>query len=128
MIIYNAMDRVFKVTLDVMHILSSGSAKFFISDKNTSYIEIKIVNSINTLHLSDYQFKAHFTMPNGTLVREYSTVEDTLVIALDDTVKKDVGQYIVQLYVIKGNKTLTLSEFVYQIEDDLKHKTKQEDL
>lgn len=124
MIIYNAMDRVFKVTLDVMHILSSGSAKFFISDKNTSYIEIKIVNSINTLHLSDYQFKAHFTMPNGTLVREYSTVEDTLVIALDDTVKKDVGQYIVQLYVMKGNKTLTLSEFVYQIEDDLKHKTK----
>ena len=124
MIIYNAMDRVFKVTLDVMHILSSGSAKFFISDKNTSYIEIKIVNSINTLHLSDYQFKAHFTMPNGTLVREYSAVEDTLVIALDDTVKKDVGQYIVQLYVIKGNKTLTLSEFVYQIEDDLKHKTK----
>lgn len=124
MIVYNAMDRVFKVTLDVMHILSSGSAKFFISDKNTSYIEIKIVNSINTLHLSDYQFKAHFTMPNGTLVREYSTVEDTLVIALDDTVKKDVGQYIVQLYVIKGNKTLTLSEFVYQIEDDLKHKTK----
>lgn len=123
MIIYNAMDRVFKVTLDVMHILSSGSAKFFISDKNTSYIEIKIVNSINTLHLSDYQFKAHFTMPNGTLVREYSAVEDTLVIALDDTVKKDVGQYIVQLYVIKGNKTLTLSEFVYQIEDDLKHKT-----
>lgn len=124
MIVYNAMDRVFKVTLDVMHILSSGSAKFFISDKNTSYIEIKIVNSINTLHLSDYQFKAHFTMPNGTLVREYSTVEDTLVIALDDTVKKDVGQYIVQLYVIKGNKTLTLSEFVYQIEDDLNHKTK----
>ena len=124
MIIYNAMDRVFKVTLDVMHILSSGSAKFFISDKNTSYIEIKIVNSINTLHLSDYQFKSHFTMPNGTLVREYSTVEDTLVIALDDTVKKDVGQYIVQLYVIKGNKTLTLSEFVYQIDDDLKHKTK----
>ena len=124
MIIYNAMDRVFKVTLDVMHILSSGSAKFFISDKNTSYIEIKIVNSINTLHLSDYQFMAHFTMPNGTLVREYSAVEDTLVIALDDTVKKDVGQYIVQLYVIKGNKTLTLSEFVYQIEDDLKHKTK----
>ena len=123
MIIYNAMDRVFKVTLDVMHILSSGSAKFFISDKNTSYIEIKIVNSINTLHLSDYQFKAHFTMPSGTLVREYSAVEDTLVIALDDTVKKDVGQYIVQLYVIKGNKTLTLSEFVYQIEDDLKHKT-----
>ena len=123
MIIYNAMDRVFKVTLDVMHILSSGSAKFFISDKNTSYIEIKIVNSINTLHLGDYQFKAHFTMPKGTLVREYSTVEDTLVIALDDTVKKDVGQYIVQLYVIKGNKTLTLSEFVYQIEDDLKHKT-----
>ena len=123
MIIYNAMDRVFKVTLDVMHILSSGSAKFFISDKNTSYIEIKIVNSINTLHLSDYQFKAHFTMPNGTLVKEYNTVEDTLVIALDDTVKKDVGQYIVQLYVIKGNKTLTLSEFVYQIEDDLKHKT-----
>ena len=123
MIIYNAMDRVFKVTLDVMHILSSGSAKFFISDKNTSYIEIKIVNSINTLHLSDYQFKAHFTMPNGTLVREYNTVEDTLVIALDDTVKKDVGKYIVQLYVIKGNKTLTLSEFVYQIEDDLKHKT-----
>ena len=124
MIIYNAMDRVFKVTLDVMHILSSGSAKFFISDKNTSYIEIKIVNSINTLHLSDYQFKAHFTMPNGTLVREYSAVEDTLVIALDDTVKKNVGQYIVQLYVIKGNKTLTLSEFVYQIDDDLKHKTK----
>lgn len=123
MIIYNAMDRVFKVTLDVMHILSSGSAKFFISDKNTSYIEIKIVNSINTLHLSDYQFKAHFTMPNGTLVREYSAVEDTLVIALDDTVKKDVGQYIIQLYVIKGNKTHTLSEFVYQIEDDLKHKT-----
>ena len=123
MIIYNAMDRVFKVTLDVMHILSSGSAKFFISDKNTSYIEIKIVNSINTLHLSDYQFKAHFTMPNGTLVREYSTVEDTLVIALDDAVKKDVGKYIVQLYVIKGNKTLTLSEFVYQIDDDLKHKT-----
>lgn len=123
MIIYNAMDRVFKVTLDVMHILSSGSAKFFISDKNTSYIEIKIVNSINTLHLSDYQFKAHFTMPNGTLVREYNTVEDTLVIALDDTVKKDVGKYIVQLYVIKGNKTLTLSEFVYQIDDDLKHKT-----
>lgn len=123
MIIYNAMDRVFKVTLDVMHILSSGSAKFFISDKNTSYIEIKIVNSINTLHLSNYQFKAHFTMPNGTLVREYSAVEDTLVIALDDTVKKDVGQYIVQLYVMKGNKTLTLSEFVYQIEDDLKHKT-----
>ena len=128
MIIYNVMDRVFKVTLDVMHILSSGSAKFFISDKNTSYIEIKIVNSINTLHLSDYQFKAHFTMPNGTLVREYSAVEDTLVIALDDTVKKDVGQYIVQLYVIKGNKTLTLSEFVYQIDDDLKHKTKWEDL
>ena len=62
-------------------------------------------------------------MPKGTLVREYSTVEDTLVISLDDTVKKDVGQYIVQLYVIKGNKTLTLSEFVYQIEDDLKHKT-----
>lgn len=62
-------------------------------------------------------------MPNGTLVREYSAVEDTLVIALDDTVKKDVGQYIVQLYVMKGNKTLTLSEFVYQIEDDLKHKT-----
>ena len=123
MIVYNVMDRVFKVTLDVMHILSSGSAKFFISDKNTSYIEIKIVNSINTLHLSDYQFKAHFTMPNGTLVREYNTVEDTLVIALDDTVKKDVGKYIVQLYVIKGNKTLTLSEFVYQIEDDLKHKT-----
>ena len=123
MIIYNAMDRVFKVTLDVMHILSSGSAKFFISDKNTSYIEIKIVNSINTLHLSNYQFKAHFTMPNGTLVREYNTVEDTLVIALDDTVKKDVGQYIVQLYVIKGNKTLTLSELVYQIDDDLKHKT-----
>ena len=124
MIIYNAMDRVFKVTLDVMYILSSGSAKFFISDKNTSYIEIKIVNSINTLHLSNYQFKAHFTMPNGTLVREYSAVEDTLVIALDDAVKKDVGQYIIQLYVIKGNKTLTLSEFVYQIEDDLKHKTK----
>ena len=124
MIIYNAMDRVFKVTLDVMHILSSGSAKFFISDKNTSYIEIKIVNSINTLHLSDYQFKAHFIMPKGTLVREYSAVEDTLVIALDDTVKKDVGKYIVQLYVIKGNKTLTLSEFVYQIDDDLKHKTK----
>ena len=123
MIIYNAMDRVFKVTLDVMHILSSGSAKFFISDKNTSYIEIKIVNSINTLHLSGYQFKAHFTMPKGTLVREYSAVEDTLVIALDDAVKKDVGQYIVQLYVIKGNKTLTLSEFVYQIDDDLKHKT-----
>ena len=123
MIIYNAIDRVFKVTLDVMHILSSGSAKFFISDKNTSYIEIKIVNSINTLHLSDYQFKAHFTMPNGTLVREYNTVEDILVIALDDTVKKDVGKYIVQLYVIKGNKTLTLSEFVYQIDDDLKHKT-----
>lgn len=123
MIVYNVMDRVFKVTLDVMHILSSGSAKFFISDKNTSYIEIKIVNSINTLHLSDYQFKAHFTMPNGTLVREYNTVEDTLVIALDDTVKKDVGKYIVQLYVIKGNKTLTLSEFVYQIDDDLKHKT-----
>lgn len=62
-------------------------------------------------------------MPNGTLVREYSAVEDTLVIALDDTVKKDVGQYIIQLYVIKGNKTLTLSEFVYQIEDDLKHRT-----
>lgn len=124
MIIYNAMDRVFKVTLDVMHILSNGSAKFFISDKNTSYIEIKIVNSINTLHLSDYQFKAHFTMPKGTLVKEYTAVEDTLVIALDDTVKKDVGQYIVQLYVIKGNKTLTLSEFVYQIDDDLKHKTK----
>ena len=123
MIIYNAMDRVFKVTLDVMHILSNGSAKFFISDKNTSYIEIKIVNSINTLHLSNYQFKAHFTMPNGTLVREYTADEDTLVIALDDTVKKNVGQYIVQLYVIKGNKTLTLSEFVYQIEDDLKHKT-----
>ena len=123
MIIYNAMDRVFKVTLDVMHILSNGSAKFFISDKNTSYIEIKIVNSINTLHLSDYQFKAHFTMPKGTLVKEYTAVEDTLVIALDDTVKKDVGQYIVQLYVIKGNKTLTLSEFVYQIDDDLKHKT-----
>ena len=124
MIIYNAMDRVFKVTLDVMHILSSGSAKFFISDKNTSYIEIKIVNSINTLHLSDYQSKAHFTMPKGTLIREYSAVEDTLVIALDDAVKKDVGQYIVQLYVMKGNKTLTLSEFVYQIDDDLKHKTK----
>lgn len=123
MIIYNAMDRVFKVTLDVMHILSNGSAKFFISDKNTSYIEIKIVNSINTLHLSNYQFKAHFTMPNGTLVREYTADEDTLVIALDDTVKKDVGKYIVQLYVIKGNKTLTLSEFVYQIDDDLKHKT-----
>ena len=123
MIVYNVMDRVFKVTLDVMHILSSGSAKFFISDKNTSYIEIKIVNSINTLHLSDYQFKAHFTMPKGTFIREYSAVEDTLVIALDDTVKKDVGQYIVQLYVIKGNKTLTLSEFVYQIDDDLKHKT-----
>ena len=62
-------------------------------------------------------------MPKGTLVREYSAVEDTLVIALDDAVKKDVGQYIVQLYVIKGNKTLTLSEFVYQIDDDLKHKT-----
>ena len=62
-------------------------------------------------------------MPKGTLVREYSAVEDTLIIALDDTVKKDVGQYIVQLYVIKGNKTLTLSEFVYQIDDDLKHKT-----
>lgn len=123
MIVYNAMDRVFKVTLDVMHILSNGSAKFFISDKNTSYIEIKIVNSINTLHLSNYQFKAHFTMPNGTLVREYTADEDTLVIALDDTVKKDVGKYIVQLYVIKGNKTLTLSEFVYQIDDDLKHKT-----
>ena len=123
MIVYNAMDRVFKVTLDVMHILSNGSARFFISDKNTSYIEIKIVNSINTLHLSNYQFKAHFTMPNGTLVREYTTDEDTLVIALDDTVKKDVGKYIVQLYVIKGNKTLTLSEFVYQIDDDLKHKT-----
>ena len=123
MIIYNAMDRVFKVTLDVMHILSNGSARFFISDKNTSYIEIKIVNSINTLHLSDYQFKAHFTMPNGTLVREYTADEGTLVIALDDTVKKDVGKYIVQLYVIKGNKTLTLSEFVYQIDDDLKHKT-----
>ena len=123
MIIYNAMDRVFKVTLDVMHILSSGSAKFFISDKNTSYIEIKIVNSINTLHLSDYQFKAHFTMPNGTLIREYTADEDTLVIALDDTVKKDIGKYIVQLYVIKGNKILTLSEFVYQIDDDLKHKT-----
>ena len=124
MIIYNAMDRVFKVTLDVMHILSNGSAKFFVSDKNTSYIEIKIVNSINTLHLSNYQFKAHFTMPNGTLVREYTADEDTLVIALDDTVKKDVGKYIVQLYVIKGSKTLTLSEFVYQIDDDLKHKTK----
>ena len=124
MIVYNVMDRVFKVTLDVMHILSSGSAKFFISDKNTSYIEIKIVNSINTLHLSDYQFKAHFTMPKGTLIREYSAVEDTLVIALDDAVKKDVGKYIVQLYVIKGNKTLTLSEFVYQIDDDLKDKTK----
>ena len=123
MIVYNAMDRVFKVTLDVMHILSNGSAKFFVSDKNTSYIEIKIVNSINTLHLSDYQFKAHFTMPKGTLVKEYTAVEDTLVIALDDTVKKDVGQYIVQLYVMKGNKTLTLSEFVYQIDDDLKHKT-----
>ena len=124
MIVYNAMDRVFKVTLDVMHILSNGSAKFFVSDKNTSYIEIKIVNSINTLQLSNYQFKAHFTMPNGTLVREYTADEDTLVIALDDTVKKDVGKYIVQLYVIKGNKTLTLSEFVYQIDDDLKHKTK----
>ena len=124
MIVYNAMDRVFKVTLDVMHILSNGSARFFISDKNTSYIEIKIVNSVNTLHLSNYQFKAHFTMPNGTLVREYTADEDTLVIALDDTVKKDVGKYIVQLYVIKGNKTLTLSEFVYQIDDDLKHKTK----
>ena len=124
MIVYNAMDRVFKVTLDVMHILSNGSARFFISDKNTSYIEIKIVNSINTLHLSNYQFKSHFTMPNGTLVREYTADEDTLVIALDDTVKKDVGKYIVQLYVIKGNKTLTLSEFVYQIDDDLKHKTK----
>ena len=123
MIVYNAMDRVFKVTLDVMHILSNGSAKFFISDKNTSYIEIKIVNSVNTLHLSNYQFKAHFTMPNGTLVREYTADEDTLVIALDDTVKKDVGKYIVQLYVIKGDKTLTLSEFVYQIDDDLKHKT-----
>ena len=124
MIVYNAMDRVFKVTLDVMHILSNGSAKFFVSDKNTSYIEIKIVNSINTLHLSNCQFKAHFTMPNGTLVREYTADEDTLIIALDDTVKKDVGKYIVQLYVIKGDKILTLSEFVYQIDDDLKHKTK----
>ena len=123
MIIYNAMDRVFKVTLDVMHILSNGSAKFFVSDKNTSYIEIKIVNSINTLQLNSYQFKAHFTMPSGTLVREYTADGDTLVIALDDTVKKDVGKYIVQLYVIKGDKTLTLSEFVYQIDDDLKHKT-----
>lgn len=123
MIIYNVMDRVFKVTLDVMHILSNGSAKFFISDKNTSYIEIKIVNSINTLHLSNYQFKAHFTMPKGTLVREYTADEDTLIISLDDAVKKDVGKYIVQLYVIKGNKILTLSEFVYQIDDDLKHKT-----
>lgn len=121
---HNIMDRVFKVTLDVMHILSSGSAKFFISDKNTSYIEIKIVNSINTLQLSNYQFKVHFTMPKGTLIREYTAVEDTLTILLDDDVKKDVGQYIVQLYVIKGNKTLTLSEFVYQIEDDLMHKTK----
>lgn len=124
MIVYNAMDRVYKVTLDVMHILSNGTAKFFISDKNTSYIEIRLVNSVNSVGLDSCQFKVHFTMPNGTLVKQYSAVDDVITIALDDTVKGAVGQYKAQLYVFKGNKTLTLSEFVYQIEDDLKHKTK----
>ena len=123
MIIYNAMDRVFKVTLDVMHILSNGSARFFISDKNTSYIEIKIVNSINSVGLDNCQFKVHFTMPNGTLIKQYSAVDDVITIALDDTVKGVVGQYKAQLYVFKGNKTLTLSEFVYQVDNDLLNKT-----
>lgn len=119
---YDVMDRVFNIYLDIMSGLSSGtgSATFFNTDSNTSYIEVSIKNGNQDLDMTQYKYILVVNKPDGTTYKkEYTDNADSskLVIKLDSQLLSGVGKNSAQLYVNKTvgseTKTVTMVEFNY---------------
>lgn len=119
---YDVMDRVFNIYLDIMSGLSSGtgSATFYNTDSNTSYIEVSIKKGNQDLDMTQYSYILVVNKPDGTTYKkEYTDNNDSnrLVIKLDSQLLSGVGKNSAQLYVNKTDdsetKTVTMVEFNY---------------
>lgn len=118
---YNVLDRVYSVFIDIMTGISagSGSATFYNTDKNTSYIELTVTNGNQAFNMSEYNYILAIDKPDKTSYKNsYSTTDnEKLVIALDSDMLSGIGTNIAQLYIMKSigatDKIITMIEFNY---------------
>ena len=118
---YNILDRVYSIFIDIMTGISagSGSATFYNTDKNTSYIELTITNGVQSFNMSEYNYILVVNKPDKTSYKNsYSTTDnEKLVIALDSDMLSGIGTNSAQLYIMKSvdsvDKVITMIEFNY---------------
>ena len=120
---YSILDRVYSIFIDIMTGISagSGSATFYNTDKNTSYIELTVTNGVQSFNMSEYNYILVVNKPDKTSYRNsYSTTDnEKLVIALDSDMLSGIGTNTAQLYIMKSvdsvDKVITMVEFNYMV-------------
>ena len=118
---YSILDRVYSIFIDIMTGISagSGSATFYNTDKNTSYIELTVTNGVQSFNMSEYNYILVINKPDKTSYKNsYSTTDnEKLVIALDSDMLSGIGTNSAQLYIMKSvdsvDKVITMIEFNY---------------
>ena len=118
---YSILDRVYSIFIDIMTGISagSGSATFYNTDKNTSYIELTVTNGVQSFNMSEYNYILVVNKPDKTSYKNsYSTTDnEKLVIALDSDMLSGIGTNSAQLYIMKSvdsvDKVITMIEFNY---------------
>ena len=118
---YNILDRVYSIFIDIMTGISagSGSATFYNTDKNTSYIELTVTNGVQSFNMSEYNYILVVNKPDKTSYKNSYTTTDNekLVIALDSDMLSGIGTNSAQLYIMKSvdsvDKVITMIEFNY---------------
>ena len=118
---YSILDRVYSIFIDIMTGISagSGSATFYNTDKNTSYIELTVTNGVQSFNMSEYNYILVVNKPDKTSYKNSYTTTDNekLVIALDSDMLSGIGTNSAQLYIMKSvdsvDKVITMIEFNY---------------
>ena len=118
---YSILDRVYSIFIDIMTGISagSGSATFYNTDKNTSYIELTVTNGVQSFNMSEYNYILVVNKPDKTSYKNsYSATDnEKLVIALDSDMLSGIGTNSAQLYIMKSvdsvDKVITMIEFNY---------------
>ena len=118
---YSILDRVYSIFIDIMTGISagSGSATFYNTDKNTSYIELTVTNGVQSFDMREYNYILVVNKPDKTSYKNSYTTTDNekLVIALDSDMLSGIGTNSAQLYIMKSvnsvDKVITMIEFNY---------------
>ena len=100
---HNILDRVYSIFIDIRTGISagSGSATFYNTDKNTSYIELTVTNGVQSFNMSEYNYILVVNKPYKTSYKNGYTTTDNekLVIALDSDMLSGIGTNSAQLYI-----------------------------